>query len=125
MPLPFVLAGPILRRRAEPARGAPDPLIRGDLATPTLRCAPHVHVALALLRIPQDSAKTLQPGVVYSYDVEIVETTSGACHTLASLGLRRTAPNSIDWPPKFRSTRSRCCRSVRRMDRCGSCGRQC
>lgn len=114
MALPLVLAGPILRR-VEPnlvsvwvalsrsasvtvtlwqgrvKTGAPDPLIRSDPATPTLRFGAQLHVATALLRIPDASEKRLLPGIVYSYDFEIAETASGTKHTLASLGLLKSA----------------------------------
>jgi hypothetical protein len=113
--LPLLLAGPILRR-VEPNLvsvwlalsreasigltlwegrtkfGAVDHLIRSEPASRTLRIGERLHVALALLRIPAESQKTLKPGVVYSYDVEIVEATGGAKHTLASLGLLKSAP---------------------------------
>ena len=115
MPLPLVLAGPILRRvepnlvsvwialdraatvtltlwQGRTKSGAADHLIRADPPTATLRFGARLHVAQALLRIPQGSEKALQPGTVYSYDVEIVEAAVGARHTLASLGLLKTAP---------------------------------
>lgn len=105
LPLPLVLAGPILRR-VEPnlvsvwialsraasvtltlwegrtKAGAVDHLLRSDPATATLRCGERLHVALALLRIPEASQKTLQPGIIYSYDVAI--TLAGATHTLST-----------------------------------------
>ena len=108
-PLPLLLAGPILRR-VEPnlvsvwvalsraasvtltlwegrtKSGAVDHLIRSEPASSTLRCGERLHVTVALLRIPAESQKTLKPGVVYSYDIEITEA-GGARHTLASLGL--------------------------------------
>ena len=43
--------------------------------------SPHVeHVATALARIPKESEKTLQPGVIYSYDLAIAA--GGTTHTL-------------------------------------------
>jgi hypothetical protein len=113
--LPFVLAGPILRRvepnlvsvwlalsraasvtltlwQGRTKFSAADHLIRSDPATNTLRFGQRLHIAQALLRIPKESDKTLKPGVVYSYDVEITETVGGAKHTLASLGLLKSAP---------------------------------
>ena len=122
MSLPLVLAGPILRR-VEPnlvavwialsraasvsltlwegrtRAGAAGHLLRSDPATPTLRCGEQLHVALALLRIPEGSSQTLRPGVIYSYDVTISE--GGATHTLASLGLLKTAPTSNGGPPEW------------------------
>ncbi|MGH8718978.1 MAG: hypothetical protein ACREV0_08580 [Burkholderiales bacterium] len=115
MSLPLVLAGPILRRvepnlvsvwfalsraasvtltlwQGRTKFSAVDHLIRSDPATGTLRFGERLHIVQALLRIPKESEKTLKPGVVYSYDVEITETEGGAKHTLASLGLLKTAP---------------------------------
>ena len=84
MSLPLVLAGPILRR-VEPnlvavwialsraasvsltlwegrtRAGAVDHLLRSDPATPTLRCGEQLHVALALLRIPEGSSQDAAP----------------------------------------------------------------
>jgi hypothetical protein len=56
-----------------------------------------LHVAFALLRIPQASEKTLKPGVIYSYDVTITE--AAATHTLASLGLLKSAPTANGGAP--------------------------
>lgn len=113
--LPLVLAGPILRR-VEPnlvsvwvalsrsasititlwqgrvKADAPDPLIKSEPATPTLRFGTKLHVATALLRIPAASEKLLKPGIVYAYDLEIAETANGTKHTLASLGLLKSSP---------------------------------
>ncbi|MGH8773354.1 MAG: hypothetical protein ACREV2_19590, partial [Burkholderiales bacterium] len=115
LPLPLLLAGPILRR-VEPnlvsvwvalsreatltvtlwegrvKAGTVDHLIRSDPASSTLRIGERLHIAQAFLRIPKESEKTLKPGVVYSYDIEIIEKSGGKRHTLASLGLLKTAP---------------------------------
>ena len=122
MPLPLVLAGPILRRvepnlvaawlaLSEPAsvavtlfRGRTkaatlDPLFRSDPPTRTLRCADRLHVAVALARIPQGSDKTLEPGVVYSYDVAI--TVGAVTHTLESLGLLASTPSANGGSPEL------------------------
>jgi hypothetical protein len=122
VPLPLVLAGPILRR-VEPnlvsvwlALSAPasvvitlyqgrtkagtlDHLFRSDPPTPTLRCADRLHVALSLARIPPESEKKLAPGIVYSYDLAI--TAGSSTHTLASLGLLKSAPTSNGGGPEL------------------------
>jgi hypothetical protein len=120
--LPFVLAGPILRRvepnlvsvwiaLSRPASvtitlwegriktGAPEHFLRSDPATRTLRISDRLHVTTALLRIPDGSAKLLKAGVVYSYDLAIAE--ASMTHTLASLGLLRSAPSANGGPPEL------------------------
>ncbi len=122
MALPFILAGPVLRRvepnlvsvwialsraanitltlfQGRSKTGSIDHLFQSDPATPTFRFGDQLHVALALLRIPQNSDKTLKPGIIYSYDVSIhvAETT----HTLGSLGLLKSAPTANGGPPEL------------------------
>jgi hypothetical protein len=122
MPLPLVLAGPILRR-VEPnlvsvwialsgqasvtitlwegrtKAGAVDPLIRSDPPTSTMRFGGRLHVGMALLRIPDASDKTLKPGVVYSYDLEIA--VGATKHTLGSLGLLKSVATSNGGPAEL------------------------
>jgi len=121
--LPFVLAGPILRRvepnlvsvwiaLSRPASititlwqgrtktGALDPLVRSDPVTKTTRIADQLHVTTALLRIPAGSTKALKPGVVYSYDLSIAE--SSTTHTLASLGLLKSTPTANGGPDELK-----------------------
>ena len=123
MSLPFVLAGPILRRvepnlvsvwiaLSRPASititlwqgrtktGALDPLVRSDPVTKTTRIADQLHVTTALLRIPAGSTKALKPGVVYSYDLSIAE--SSTTHTLASLGLLKSTPTANGGPDELK-----------------------
>lgn len=122
MSLPLVLAGPILRRvepnlvsvwiaLSRPASltltlwegrtkaGAADHLLRSDPATPTMRFGERLHVAVGLLRIPAASPKLLKPGVIYSYDLAIAE--ASATHTLASLGLLKSAPTANGGPAEW------------------------
>ena len=86
MTLPFVLAGPILRRVqpnlvsvwvafSRPAAvtialwegriktGATNPHVRSDPAAPTVRFGDRLHVTAAVLRIPDASEKLLKPGL--------------------------------------------------------------
>jgi hypothetical protein len=108
MLLPFVLAGPILRRvepnlvsvwvaLREPCTlklalweggqikpGDRDPLIAGpDPATNTLRVGAQLHIATVALKLP--AGKTLRAGQIYSYDLTF-QTPAGP-QTLKSLGL--------------------------------------
>lgn len=122
MPLPLVLAGPILRRvepnlvsvwialslpgrvtitvwKGRAKANAADSLLESDPATATLRVGAQLHVACALLRIPEGSNKTLEPGTVYSYDLAIVEGSN--THTLASLGLLKTGPTPNGGPAEL------------------------
>lgn len=113
MPLPLILAGPILRR-VEPALvsvwialreqctvklslweggqvkpGERQPLSAGpDPATPTLRVGRQLHLAVVTLKLP--AGKVLTPGRLYSYDLTC-QTSSGA-QTLQSLGLLKDEP---------------------------------
>ena len=102
MSLPFVLAGPILRRvepklvsvwvgLSRPAKvtvtlwkgrtkGGAGEFFRSNPPTQTLRIADNLHVAVALARISPDSQKILKPNVIYSYDLAIVE--GANTHTL-------------------------------------------
>ena len=108
MPLPLILAGPIVRR-VEPALvsvwvalrgqctvklslweggqikpGDREPLIAGpDPATKTLRVGDQLHLAVVSLKLP--AGKVLVPGRIYSYDLTF-QNQSGA-QTLKSLGL--------------------------------------
>jgi hypothetical protein len=117
--LPFVLAGPILRR-VEPklvsvwialsrpanvtitlweqrSKGGAGEFFRSNPPTTTLHIGDNLHVAVALLRIPADSQKVLKPSVIYSYDLTIVE--GAKTHTLASLGLLKDIPTANGGPP--------------------------
>jgi hypothetical protein len=115
MPLPLILAGPILRR-VEPALvsvwvalreqctvklslwegrqikpGDREPLIAGpDPATKTLRVGDKLYLAVVALKLP--AGKALVPGRTYSYDL-ILQTPSST-YTLKSLGLLRRDPSS-------------------------------
>jgi len=118
VPLPFVLAGPILRR-VEPklvsvwiafsrpanvtitlwegrVKGGAGEFFRSNPPTPTLRIADNLHVVVALLRIPADSQKILKPNVIYSYDLTIVD--GANTHTFASLGLLKNIPTANGGP---------------------------
>ena len=53
-----------------------------------MRVADNLHVTVALLRIPADSQKVLKPGIIYSYDLSIVD--GATTHTLGSLGLLKS-----------------------------------
>jgi hypothetical protein len=116
--LPFVLAGPILRRvepklvsvwiaLSRPAsvtitlwegrvKGGAGEFFRSNPPTPTLRIADNLHVTVALLRIPADSQKILKPNVIYSYDLTIVD--GANTHTFASLGLLKNIPTANGGP---------------------------
>lgn len=108
MSLPFILAGPILRRvepnlvsvwvaLREPCTlklalweggqiksGDRDPLILGpDPATNTLRVGAQLHIATVALKLP--AGKTLRAGQIYAYDLTF-QTPAGP-QTLKSLGL--------------------------------------
>jgi hypothetical protein len=112
--LPLILAGPILRR-VEPnlvsvwvalsqsasvklnlwerrvAAGSGNILISGpDPAAATIRLGDKLHLAMVTLKIPPASTKTLRPGQIYSYDLELTPTGQGAKQTLKSLGLLET-----------------------------------
>ena len=115
MSLPFVLAGPILRR-VEPrlvsvwlalnrpatvtitlwegrTKGGAGESFRSNPPTQTLRIADNLHVTVALARISPDSAKILKPNVTYSYDLTIVD--GANTHTLRSLGLLKSIPSYL------------------------------
>jgi hypothetical protein len=117
--LPFVLAGPILRRvepklvsvwiaLSRPAsvtitlwegrtKGGAGELFRSNPPTQTLRIADHLHVVVALARISPDSQTILKPNVIYSYDLTIVDGPN--THTLRSLGLLKSTPTANGGPP--------------------------
>lgn len=108
--LPLLLAGPIVRR-VEPtlasvwialsesatvtlkiwegrvSTGSGNVLNVSD-PTPTLRIGDELHVALPLIKILPTSPRLLEPGKVYSYDLEIK--VGNTTHTLQSLGLLST-----------------------------------
>lgn len=108
--LPLLLAGPIVRRveptlasvwvaLSQPATitlriwegrvssGSGNVLNVSD-PTPTIRVGDQLHVALPLIKILPTSPRLLEPGKIYSYDVEI-KTASGT-NNLQSLGLLNT-----------------------------------
>ena len=108
--LPLLLAGPIVRRveptlasvwvaLSEPAtvtlriwegrvtQGSGNVLNTSD-PTRTLRAGDKLHIALPLIKILPTSPRLLEPGKIYSYDVEIK--TATATHNLKSLGLLTT-----------------------------------
>src|SRR5262249_500160 len=113
MPLPLILAGPILRR-VEPAlvsvwialreqctvklslweggqvmSGERTALRTGpDPAMPTLRIGNQLHLAVVTLKLP--AGQTLTPGRIYSYDLTLQ--TSAGTQTLQSLGLLADVP---------------------------------
>ena len=122
MTLPFVLAGPTLRRVepnlvsvwiavSRPATvtitlwegrvktGAANPHLRSDPATPTVRFGDRLHVTTAVLRTPDASEKLLKPGVVYSYDLTVLD--GSTTHTLGSLGLLKSLPTTNGGPPEL------------------------
>jgi hypothetical protein len=108
--LPLLLAGPIVRR-VEPAlasvwvafskpatvtlkiwegrvsTGAGNVLNVSD-PTPTIRIGDQLHVALPLIKILPTSPRLLEPGKIYSYDLEIK--VGSTTHTLQSLGMLST-----------------------------------
>ncbi|HVF17381.1 MAG TPA: hypothetical protein VNA21_10725 [Steroidobacteraceae bacterium] len=108
MVLPLLLAGPIVRRvepslaavwiaLSEPAsvslklfdgrisaQDAGTPLLTSEAPASTLRVGDKLHIALALIKIPQTSPQ-LQPNRIYSYDLDIK--VGDSTHTLNSLGL--------------------------------------
>ena len=108
--LPLLLAGPIVRR-VEPAlasvwvalsrpatvtlkiwegrvsAGSGNVLNTSD-PTRTLRVGDGLHVALPLIKILPTSPRLLEPGKIYSYDLQI--NTANATHDLKSLGLLTT-----------------------------------
>lgn len=108
--LPLLLAGPIVRR-VEPAlasvwvalskpatvtlkiwegrvsTGSGNVLNVSD-PTPTLRIGDELHVALPLIKILPTSPRLLEPGKIYSYDLEIKA--GSTTHNLKSLGLLTT-----------------------------------
>jgi hypothetical protein len=108
--LPLLLAGPIVRRvepalasvwvaLSEPAtvtlkiwegrvtQGSGNVLNTGD-PTRTVRAGDKLHIALPLIKILPTSPRLLEPGKIYSYDIEIK--TATATHNLKSLGLLTT-----------------------------------
>ena len=109
--LPLLLAGPIVRR-VEPTLASVwialrDPatvtlklweghvsadsgnvLITADPPAKTLRVGRQLHIALAVIKILPNSPRVLEPGKIYSYDLEI-QTATGT-HTLKSLGMLTT-----------------------------------
>jgi hypothetical protein len=110
--LPLLLAGPIVRRveptlasvwiaLREPATvtlkiwegrvssGSGNVLNTSD-PTQTLRIGDQLHVALPLIKILPTSPRLLEPGKIYSYDLEIKTATATAAHNLQSLGLLTT-----------------------------------
>jgi hypothetical protein len=115
MDLPLLLAGPIVRR-VEPTLASVwialrDPatvtlkLWEGRVTagsgnvlnsseppgTHTLRVGEKLHIALCVIKILPTSPRLLQPGKIYSYDLEIrTETEVPETHTLKSLGLLTT-----------------------------------
>ncbi len=108
--LPLLLAGPIVRR-VEPAlasvwvalskpatvtlkiwegrvsSGSGNVLNVSD-PTSTIRIGDGLHVALPLIKILPTSPRLLEPGKIYSYDLEIKS--GNTTHTLQSLGLLST-----------------------------------
>lgn len=96
MPLPLLLAGPILRRveptlvsvwvaLSQPATvsltvwdgrvvtGSGGPLIASPgTGVHTLRLGDKLHIALVAIKVPNNSSQTLRPGHIYSYDVAIL-----------------------------------------------------
>ena len=119
MPLPLLLAGPILRRveptlvsvwvaLRDPAivtlslwdghvpRTESSILISSEApGVKTLRVGEQLHIAVALIKIATNSPKVLQPGQIYSYDVTIK--TEKSTETLGSLGL--LTKNGINGKP--------------------------
>jgi hypothetical protein len=109
VPLPLLLAGPILRRveptlvsvwvaLRDPATvtlslwdGHVSPTASSVLISSeapgvkTLRVGEQLHIAVALIKIAKNSPKVLRPGKIYSYDVTIK--TEKSTETLGSLGL--------------------------------------
>ena len=111
MALPLLLAGPILRRvdpnlvsvwlaLSEPAKVSLvvyEGIATAANATPFVTSAPEdtwrlgdkLHLALVTARIPETDASSLQPDVLYSYDLSIIA--GGPPHDLASLNMLRDA----------------------------------
>jgi hypothetical protein len=111
MTLPLVLCGPIVRR-VEPTlasvwvalsapatvtlklwegrvtAGSGNILHTAEPPARTLRVGKQLHIALAVVKILPNSPRLLEPGKVYSYDLEIK--TGNDTHTLKSLGLLTT-----------------------------------
>ena len=70
--------------------GSGNPLISSDPpGASTLRVGAKLYVAVVTLKIEKTSPRLLQPGHVYSYDLEI--TSASGTSTLKSLGLLKTA----------------------------------
>lgn len=109
MTLPLLLAGPILRR-VEPTRvsvwvalsraasvrlslwenrvrsGSSNPLASSPgTGVHTLRMGDKLHIALVTLKVAGESNQTLQPGRLYSYDLELAPDGESDKQTLASL----------------------------------------
>lgn len=121
MPLPLILAGPILRR-VEPNLvsvwvalrdaaqvklvlwdgqiEAPDPddfsswFRSPNPGTPTVRLGERLHVVVVTARLPEE--KTLARERLYSYDLAIRTDGQTSPHTLQSLGLLDNAPANAD-----------------------------
>jgi hypothetical protein len=114
--LPLLLAGPIVRRveptlasvwvaLSEPATvtlkiwegrvSAGSGNLLNSTEPPgasTLRVGDKLHIAVPLIEIPPTSPRLLEPGKIYSYDIEIKAGT--ATHTLQSLGLLTTGTSA-------------------------------
>src|SRR5262245_8519129 len=100
MPLPLILAGPILRRvepnlvsvwlalsksasaklvlwQGQAAPASSNTLISGpDPAASTIRIGENLHIVVVTLKITLGSGKTLLPGQIYSYDI-LLQTDQG------------------------------------------------
>lgn len=112
MALPLLLAGPILRR-VEPTlvsvwvalresatvtltlwegrvtAGSGNVFLSSEPpGTKALRVGEKLHIALAVIKIPKTSPRLLQPGRIYSYDIEIKTATE--TQTLKTLGMLST-----------------------------------
>jgi hypothetical protein len=121
MPLPLILAGPILRRVEpnlvavwvalkdaatvkltlwEDQIEAPEPeditfwFRSPDPGAKTIRLGEKLHVVVVTLRLPE--AKTLVRERLYSYDLEIAPDGQTTKHTLKSLGLLSNDPPNAD-----------------------------
>lgn len=114
MPLPLILAGPILRRvepnlvsvwlalrqsaavklvlwQGQAAPASSNALVSGpDPAVPTIRIADNLHMVVVTLKITPNSGKTLLPGQIYSYDLLLH--TKQSDENLSSCGLLNNDP---------------------------------